>query len=71
MPDTNRESSARAEEFARQGAAKPASLLSEYVHFAKTTGKWWMLALIVALSIFGSLLVLASTGAAPFIYTLF
>jgi hypothetical protein len=33
--------------------------------------KWWLIPIIVVGVVFGLLLVLGSTGAAPFIYTLF
>ena len=59
------------EEFARQGAMKRPSFLSEYLYLLRTNRKWWMLPLIFLLLVFGVLMILASTGAAPFIYTLF
>jgi hypothetical protein len=58
-------------EFARHGAMERASFFSEYIYFLKTNKKWWMLPLLVMLLAFGVLMVMASTGAAPFIYTLF
>jgi hypothetical protein len=61
----------QAEEFARAGAGGRESFLSDYLQFLKRTRKWWMVPLILILLLFGLLLVLASTGAAPFIYTLF
>lgn len=33
--------------------------------------KWWMIPIIAVLLLFGVLLILGTTGAAPFIYTLF
>jgi hypothetical protein len=39
--------------------------------FLKTSRKWWMLPLLAAFLILGTILVLAQTAAAPFIYTLF
>jgi hypothetical protein len=33
--------------------------------------KWWLIPIVVVLGFFGVLVVLGSTGAAPFIYTLF
>jgi drug/metabolite transporter superfamily protein YnfA len=33
--------------------------------------KWWLLPILIALALIGVLLVLGSTSAAPFIYTLF
>jgi hypothetical protein len=58
-------------EFARQAGAKRSSFLSDYLFLLKTTRKWWMLPLIGVLLGFGLLMVLVSTGAAPFIYTMF
>ena len=59
------------EEFTRRGKMKPTSILGEYFYFLKTTGKWWMLPLLVMILLFGLLIMVAGTGAAPFIYTLF
>jgi hypothetical protein len=44
---------------------------ADYWDFLKTSGKWWMLPLLVIFLVLGVLLVLANTVAAPFIYTLF
>ena len=61
----------QSEEFTRLGAAKRPSFVSEYFFWLKTNRKWWMLPLILTLLLFGVLMILTSTGAAPFIYTLF
>jgi len=45
--------------------------ISELVGFLKTNKRWWMTPIIVVLLLLGLLLILGSTGAAPFIYTLF
>ena len=58
-------------DFARQGTMKRQSFFSEYLYFLKTNKKWWMLPLLLLMLAFGVLMVMASTGAAPFIYTLF
>ena len=47
------------------------NLFGELWGFMKHNKKWWLLPLIVALLLFGLLVVLAGTGLAPFIYTLF
>jgi drug/metabolite transporter superfamily protein YnfA len=39
--------------------------------FMKENKKWWLLPLVMALLLFGLLVVLSGTGLAPFIYTLF
>lgn len=48
-----------------------AGLLSEFWGFLKHTKKWWLLPLLVMLLLFGLLIFLSGTAAAPFIYTLF
>jgi uncharacterized protein YdaL len=46
-------------------------LASEFLYFLKTSKKWWLLPIIVILVVFGVLVFLSGTAAAPFIYTLF
>lgn len=58
-------------EFARQGRLKRASTLGELFRLVGETKKWWMLPLILVLLGLGLVLVLSSTGVAPFIYTVF
>lgn len=57
--------------FAKKSAEKPSSLAREYFVFLRSTGKWWMLPLLVLLLVGGALMVLGSTSAAPFIYAIF
>jgi hypothetical protein len=60
-----------ASEFVEQAGTKRSSFLSDYLYLVKNNRKWWMLPLMGLLLGFGLLMVLASTGAAPFIYTMF
>jgi hypothetical protein len=46
-------------------------LLRELWDFANATKKWWLLPIIAVVVLFGVLIFLSGTGAAPFIYTLF
>jgi Family of unknown function (DUF5989) len=46
-------------------------MASEIWLFLKQNKKWWLLPLIAVIVVFGVLVFLAGTGAAPFIYTLF
>lgn len=46
-------------------------LFGELWGFMKENKRWWLLPILVFLLIFGTLLILGGTGAAPFIYTLF
>ena len=45
--------------------------LGELWGFMKENKKWWLLPLLMALLVLGLLVMLAGTGLAPFIYTLF
>ncbi|AGA31472.1 DUF5989 family protein [Singulisphaera acidiphila] len=47
------------------------SLPAELFDFLKHNKKWWLLPILLVLAMFGILLALASTPAAPFIYTMF
>jgi hypothetical protein len=57
--------------FQKSADEKPVSLGREIVEMLMHNKKWWMIPIIVVLLLFGVLLILGSTGAAPFIYTLF
>jgi hypothetical protein len=54
-------------------AAEPqgGGLLGEFWDFLKHNKKWWLLPILLVLLLFGLLILMAGTGAAPFIYTLF
>jgi uncharacterized protein involved in exopolysaccharide biosynthesis len=58
-------------EFLQESQEERGSFLSDYFAFLKRTRKWWMLPVLVVVLLFGLLVVLSATGAAPFIYTLF
>jgi hypothetical protein len=45
------------------------SLLAEFWEFLCHNKKWWLLPILIVLLVFGVLIFLAGTGAAPFIYT--
>jgi hypothetical protein len=45
--------------------------LSDLWFFLKTNKKWWLIPIIALFLIAGLLVLLSSTGLAPFIYTLF
>ncbi len=60
-----------ADEFARQAEQASTGLLQETFDFLRHNKKWWLTPIIVMLLLVGVFLFLASTGAAPFIYTFF
>jgi len=46
-------------------------ILGEFWYLLRQNNKWWLLPILVGLVLFGALMVLSGTAAAPFIYTLF
>ncbi len=62
---------APAENFAAEADRARPSFLAEIWAFMAVNKKWWLLPIIVVLSLFGVLLWLSSTAVAPFIYPLF
>ena len=58
-------------EFEQAGEERPPTLVQEFVQFIIENKKWWMIPILVSFGLIGLLVVLSSTGAAPFIYTLF
>ena len=59
------------ESFARQAEQKAPGILSEFWSLLRYNKKWWLTPIIIALLLFGVLVFLLGTSAAPFIYTLF
>jgi ABC-type microcin C transport system permease subunit YejE len=57
--------------FEAAGAEKEASLLRELVRMMKNNKKYWLMPLVLFLLLFGILVILGSSVAAPFIYTIF
>jgi hypothetical protein len=45
--------------------------LREFWDFLRYNKKWWLIPIVAVMLILGVLMLLSSTGAAPFIYTLF
>lgn len=58
-------------EFERAGDERPVTLAQEFMQFIVENKKWWMIPILLSFALIGLLVVLSSTGAAPFIYTLF
>ncbi len=57
--------------FQQAGDQKPVSLGREVFEMLRHNKKYWMVPIIVILGLFAALLILGTTSAAPFIYTLF
>lgn len=61
------------EEKSAKGFEKGAnvSLTQEFFEFLKTNKMWWMAPIVIVALVLAGVVLLGSTGAAPFIYTLF
>jgi hypothetical protein len=46
-------------------------IIKETWQFVRTTGKWWLVPVLLALLLLGALALMSGTSYAPFIYTLF
>jgi hypothetical protein len=57
--------------FADQASAERPSIVREFMDFLRHNKKWWMLPILLVFVIFGLLMLLGGSAAAPFIYTLF
>jgi hypothetical protein len=58
-------------EFEKAGQAQNSSIVSEFMAMLKVNKKYWLLPIVVALLLVGVIVILGSTAAGPFIYTLF
>lgn len=57
--------------FEQAGLERQPSLAAEFIDFLRYNKKWWLLPIVLALLMVGLLAFLTTTGAAPFIYTIF
>jgi hypothetical protein len=57
--------------FEQAAHESPGNLLSQLAQMLRHNKKYWLVPLIAALLVFGLLIILGGTAAAPFIYTLF
>jgi hypothetical protein len=58
-------------EFEKASQDKRTGIVGEFFGFITENKKWFLIPLVVSMLLIGALVVLAGTGAAPFIYTLF
>jgi uncharacterized protein DUF5989 len=52
-------------------SSRQGGVFGDFWHLLRSSRKWWLLPVIALLMIFGTLMLLGGTAAAPFIYTLF
>ena len=58
-------------QFAKEAGAGQQGFLGELWQFITQNKKWWLTPIVIILIVFGVLIALGGTAAAPFIYTLF
>jgi hypothetical protein len=58
-------------EFEQAGYEPSQTLVQEFLQFIVENKKWWLIPILLSFGLIGLLVALSSTGAAPFIYTLF
>lgn len=61
----------RQDDFERQADQAQIGLAGEFLHFLVNSKKWWLTPILLVLVLLGLFTILGSSGAAPFIYTLF
>ena len=65
-------SEAPKDDFARAAStSNRGGLISELWYLIRNNKKWWLIPFLIPLLLLGAIMMLAGTGAAPFIYTLF
>jgi len=58
-------------EKAAQHETGESHLIAEFWAFLRENKKWWLLPILIVFLLLGGLILLQTTGLAPFIYTLF
>jgi hypothetical protein len=58
-------------DFERAAGGARQTVVGDFWYFLRSSKKWWMLPVLGLLFLFGALMLLSGTAAAPFIYTLF
>ncbi|HUT11988.1 MAG TPA: DUF5989 family protein [Thermoguttaceae bacterium] len=57
--------------FAEEAERPQVGLVREFWDFLRYNKKWWLTPIVLVLLLISALVLLTSSGAAPFIYTLF
>jgi hypothetical protein len=73
MPEKNETQNPPASggEFSKLAEESQPGLLREFLDFLRENKAWWLAPIIIVLLLVGLLVILGSTAAAPFIYTVF
>lgn len=67
-PEPDKSQKSRFEEL---GGEQQLSLVHEFWLFVTENKKWWMIPILLVFALVGVVVALSSTGALPFIYTIF
>jgi hypothetical protein len=62
---------AKNEDVVAQASEGRTGIAQDVLGFLSETKKWWLAPIVICFLLFGLLIFLSSTAAAPFIYTLF
>jgi hypothetical protein len=68
---SDQDDSTAAADFQQLASGKQVGLVREFWDFLKHNKKWWLTPIILSLLLIALIAITASSGAAPFIYTLF
>ena len=68
---SNKREPAAADEFQQAGQQEPLNLVQEFLLFVRENKKWWLIPILLVFGLVSLLVMFGSTGAAPFVYTLF
>jgi hypothetical protein len=71
MPDPETIDPRPSDELERAAKEKDPSLIAEFFAFLRHNKKWWLIPLLFALMVLGTVMIVGGSGAAPFIYALF
>ena len=58
-------------EFANQAEQQSDNIVVEFWYFLRYNKKWWLTPILIVLGLITGLVILGTSGAAPFIYALF
>ncbi len=71
MTRSHVERQAEPDDYAKLADQRSPGLVREFFDFLRTNKKWWLTPIILTLLLVALLVILGSTAAGPFIYTLF
>ena len=71
VDSSDSDASTAASDFQQIASGKQVSIVREFWDFLKHNKKWWLTPIILSLLLIALIAITASSGAAPFIYTLF